>query len=300
MAAPGGPAHLRGARAAGPHLRGALQRRRHPPDRWRADRAGPPAGARRASWPGCGCPATADSPLAGQKPDLSITTNGATFRLLAHELRDAGLDRVNISLDSLRRERFLAITRRDDLEQGARRHRRRQEAGFDPVKVNCVVERGVNDDEIVDLAAWGRDTGVSVRFIEFMPLDASGAWDRSKVVGPGRDRRRHRRRLPARAGGGRGAAPADRWRYARRQGRRRRHPQRHEAVLRRLRPGAAHRRGTVPHVPVRDAGVRPARPSCAAAAATTTLAAGDRAGRGHEVGRPRHRPGARSCGRTAR
>ena len=159
-------------------------------------------------------PASADTPLAGQKPDLSITTNGATFRLLAHELRDAGLDRVNVSLDSLRRERFLAITRRDDLERVLDGIEAAQEAGFDPVKINCVVERGVNDDEIVDIATWGRDAGVSVRFIEFMPLDASGAWDRSKVVGQDEIVAAIDAVYPLVPAGGRGAAPADRWLYA--------------------------------------------------------------------------------------
>jgi cyclic pyranopterin phosphate synthase len=159
-------------------------------------------------------PASADTPLAGQKPDLSITTNGATFRLLAHELRDAGLDRVNVSLDSLRRDRFLAITRRDDLERVLDGIEAAQEAGFDPVKINCVVERGVNDDEIVDIAAWARDAGVSVRFIEFMPLDASGAWDRSKVVGQDEIVAAIDAAYPLVPAGGRGAAPADRWLYA--------------------------------------------------------------------------------------
>jgi cyclic pyranopterin phosphate synthase len=158
-------------------------------------------------------PATSESSLAGQKPDLSITTNGATFGLLARELREAGLDRVNVSLDSLRAERFLAITRRDDLAKVLDGIAAAQEAGFDPVKVNCVVERGVNDDEIVDLAAWGRDTGVSVRFIEFMPLDASGAWDRGKVVGQDEIVAAIDAVFPLEPLGGRGAAPADRWRY---------------------------------------------------------------------------------------
>ena len=89
-----------------------------------------------------------------------------------------------------------------------------QEAGFDPVKINCVVERGVNDDEIVDIAAWGRDAGVSVRFIEFMPLDASGAWDRSKVVGQDEIVAAIDAAYPLVPAGGRGAAPADRWLYA--------------------------------------------------------------------------------------
>ncbi len=158
-------------------------------------------------------PASGDSPLAGQKPDLSITTNGATFRLLAHELRAAGLDRVNVSLDSLRRERFHAITRRDDLERVLDGIEAAKEAGFDPVKVNCVVERGVNDDEVVDIATWGRDTGISVRFIEFMPLDASGAWDRGKVVGQDEIVAMLAAVYPLELVPNRGAAPADRWRY---------------------------------------------------------------------------------------
>ncbi len=235
-------------------------------------------------------PASADTPLAGQKPDLSITTNGATFRLLAHELRDAGLDRVNVSLDSLRRERFLAITRRDDLERVLDGIEAAQEAGFDPVKVNCVVERGVNDDEIVDLATWGRDAGVSVRFIEFMPLDASGAWDRSKVVGQDEIVAAIDAAYPLVPAGGRGSGACRSVALRRREGRRRRHPQCHEAVLRRLRPGAAHRRGSVPHLPVRDPGVRP--PGDPAPRWQRRRAgAGDRAGRGHQVGRACHRPG---------
>src|SRR5262249_44831945 len=112
----------------------------------------------------------------GAKPDLSITTNGATFRLLAHGLRHAGLDRANIPLDSLRPERFHAMTRRDELHRVLDGIDAAQEAGFAPVKLNVVLQRGVNEDEIVDFATFGRTRGVHVRFIEFMPLDASGAW----------------------------------------------------------------------------------------------------------------------------
>jgi cyclic pyranopterin phosphate synthase len=158
-------------------------------------------------------PATAPSPYAGSKPDLSLTTNGATFRLLAHELRDAGLDRVNISLDTLDREKFARITRRDELTRVLEGIAAAQEAGFDPVKVNCVVERGVNDDEIVPLAGWARDTGVELRFIEFMPLDASGLWDRSVVVSQTEILARIAEHFPVEQVPTRGAAPADRWRY---------------------------------------------------------------------------------------
>src|SRR5262245_51628662 len=81
--------------------------------------------------------------------DLAMTTNGATFRLLAHELCDAGLKRVNISLDTLQRDKFERMTRRDELVRVLDGIAAAKEAGFDPVKINAVIERGVNDDEIV-------------------------------------------------------------------------------------------------------------------------------------------------------
>ncbi|HKA05271.1 MAG TPA: GTP 3',8-cyclase MoaA [Acidimicrobiales bacterium] len=149
----------------------------------------------------------------GAKPDLSITTNGATFRLLAHGLRHAGLDRVNISLDSLRPERFHAMTRRDELHRVLDGIDAAQEAGFAPVKLNVVLQRGVNEDEIVDFATFGRTRGVHVRFIEFMPLDASGAWRAGDVVGQDEIVSAIDAVYPLEPVEGRGAAPADRWRY---------------------------------------------------------------------------------------
>ena len=106
--------------------------------------------------------------------DLSLTTNGTTLVNLAPELVAAGLERINISLDSLRRDRFEQITRRDELDRVLDGIDAAIRSGLSPVKVNCVVMRGVNDDEIVDFARFGRDRGVTVRFIEFMPLDAQG------------------------------------------------------------------------------------------------------------------------------
>jgi cyclic pyranopterin phosphate synthase len=155
----------------------------------------------------------AASAYAGRKPDLSITTNGATFRLLAHELRDAGLDRVNISLDTLRGDRFREMTRRDELHRVLDGIEAAQEAGFTPVKINAVVQRGVNDDEVVDLATFGRKQGVQVRFIEFMPLDASGAWDAGSVVSQDEIVAAIDEIYPLEPVSNRGAAPADRWRY---------------------------------------------------------------------------------------
>lgn len=158
-------------------------------------------------------PDTSNSPFAGRAPDLAITTNGATFRLLAHELREAGLDRVNVSLDTLREDRFLQITRRDELVRVLDGIEAAKEAGFRPVKVNAVIERGVNDDEIVDLARFGRDNDVEVRFIEFMPLDATGHWMSDKVVSQDEIVAAIAAHFPLEQLPARGAAPADRWRY---------------------------------------------------------------------------------------
>jgi GTP 3',8-cyclase len=150
----------------------------------------------------------------GAKPDISITTNGSTLRLLAERLRNAGLDRVNVSLDSLQRERFAQMTRRDDLAKVLDGIAAAKEVGFDPIKVNAVVERGVNDDEIVDLCTWARREGLALRFIEWMPLDAGDAWQMSKVVSQHEILERINAVYPLVPAGNRGAAPADRWLYA--------------------------------------------------------------------------------------
>jgi len=114
--------------------------------------------------------------------DLSLTTNGTTLTNLAPALVSAGLERINISLDSLKRERFEQITRRDELDKVLEGIDAAVGAGLAPVKINCVVMRGVNDDEIIDFARFGRERGVTVRFIEFMPLDAQGEWTNEQVV----------------------------------------------------------------------------------------------------------------------
>jgi GTP 3',8-cyclase len=126
--------------------------------------------------------------LRGLHPDLdlSLTTNGFLLRRDARALADAGVTRVNVSLDSLRAERFARITRRDCLGTVLDGIAAAREAGLTPVKVNCVVVRGFNDDEVLDFARMAREQGVHVRFIEFMPLDASGEWGRDSVV-PGEE-----------------------------------------------------------------------------------------------------------------
>ena len=120
--------------------------------------------------------------LAALGTDLALTTNGTSLGLLAHDLAAAGLRRINVSLDSLRRDRVLSLTRRECLDQVLDGIDAALDAGLSPVKINAVLVRGVNDDEVVDFATFGRDRGVSVRFIEFMPLDASGEWTSEKVV----------------------------------------------------------------------------------------------------------------------
>jgi cyclic pyranopterin phosphate synthase len=118
----------------------------------------------------------------GETVEIALTTNGSSFARQAELLRDAGLTRVNISLDSLKRERFLQMTRRDALGDVLAGIDAAVAAGYSTVKLNTVVMRGTNDDEICDFAAFGRDRGVQVRFIEYMPLDASGTWELSQVM----------------------------------------------------------------------------------------------------------------------
>src|SRR6187431_2786174 len=151
---------------------------------------------------------TADGPV-----DLAMTTNAATMRLVAGSLREAGLRRVNISLDTLDRAKFLQMTRRDELDNVLDGIVAAQAAGFDPVKINAVIERGVNDDEILDLARFGRERGLEIRFIEFMPLDADGHWGNDQVVGQDEIVDTINAVFPIEQMPARGAAPADRFRY---------------------------------------------------------------------------------------
>jgi cyclic pyranopterin phosphate synthase len=145
--------------------------------------------------------------------DLAMTTNGATMRLVAPRLREAGLKRVNISLDTLDREKFFQMTRRDELVNVLDGIKAAQEAGFDRVKINAVIERGTNDDEIVDLVTFGREQDVEVRFIEFMPLDAEAHWMNNQVVGQDEIVEKVTAVYPIEVMPARGAAPADRFRF---------------------------------------------------------------------------------------
>jgi len=115
-------------------------------------------------------------------PRISVTTNGLKLVTLAQPLRDAGLERVNVSLDTLDRDRFKALTFRDRFDDVLAGIEAAQRAGLAPVKVNSVLMRGVNDDEAPALLRRALDEGWRLRFIEQMPLDPSGIWLRSTMV----------------------------------------------------------------------------------------------------------------------
>jgi cyclic pyranopterin phosphate synthase len=114
--------------------------------------------------------------------DIAMTTNGILLRDKAQALKAAGLKRLNVSLDTLHADRFRNLARRDALDRVLDGLRAAREAGFHPLKLNVVVMRGQNDDEILDFARLARGEGYQVRFIEFMPLDADGAWKPETVV----------------------------------------------------------------------------------------------------------------------
>ncbi len=116
------------------------------------------------------------------RPDISLTTNGIGLDRRASELRQAGLDRINVSLDTLRPEAFRKLTRRDRLDDVLAGLAAAAAAGLTPVKVNTVLMRDLNDDEAPGLLAYCLEHGYEVRFIEQMPLDAQHGWQRSEMV----------------------------------------------------------------------------------------------------------------------
>ena len=154
------------------------------------------------------------SQLAALPPvrDLALTTNGVLLADKARALRDAGLHRITVSLDTLDRRRFETLTRFDEhaavlagIDAAAR-------AGFDSLKIDSVIMRGVNDDELVDLIEYGRSVGAEVRFIEYMDVGGATHWNRGAVV----SQEEMLAALEAHYGritplGGRGSAPADRF-----------------------------------------------------------------------------------------
>ncbi|MEU8704728.1 GTP 3',8-cyclase MoaA [Streptomyces sp. NPDC048565] len=147
------------------------------------------------------------------RPRMSLTTNGIGLKRTAAALKAAGLDRVNVSLDTLRPDVFKTLTRRDrhkDVLEGLQAAR---EAGLTPVKVNSVLMPGLNDDEAPDLLAWAVDNAYELRFIEQMPLDAQHGWKRDGMITAGDILTSLRTRFTLTEEGGeeRGSAPAERW-----------------------------------------------------------------------------------------
>ena len=129
------------------------------------------------------CGVAALRTLDGKTPDIAITTNGHLLADLAEPLKQAGLRRATVSMDAVDRQKFARITRvpkgYDNVLAGIRAAKR---AGLEPVKVNCVLLRGFNEDQIVEFARFSRDEGVVVRFIEFMPLEEDRVWTPDVVV----------------------------------------------------------------------------------------------------------------------
>lgn len=114
--------------------------------------------------------------------DIGLTTNGILLADQAELLFQAGLRRINVSLDALSPEKFRKFTRREGFEQALAGIEAAQRAGFDPVKINAVSVRGLTEEELVPFGHFARKTGVEVRFIEYMPLDADNTWERGKVL----------------------------------------------------------------------------------------------------------------------
>jgi cyclic pyranopterin phosphate synthase len=121
--------------------------------------------------------------LTGAKPEIALTTNGHLLAEIAQPLKDAGLDRVTISMDAVDPERFARITRvPNGYESVLAAVRASRAAGLAPVKVNCVLLRGFNEDQIIPFGLFAREEGVVVRFIEFMPLEEDRVWTPNTVV----------------------------------------------------------------------------------------------------------------------
>ena len=147
------------------------------------------------------------------RPRIAMTTNGLGLDRLAQPLADAGLDRVNVSLDTIDREAFARLTRRDRLDDVITGLQAAAHAGLAPVKVNAVAMRGFNDESVADLLAWCLERGYELRFIEQMPLDAQHQWDRASMVTQAEVLERLAERFTLTPTGPtvRGSAPAETW-----------------------------------------------------------------------------------------
>lgn len=147
----------------------------------------------------------------GEHVEVSMTTNGIGLARLAEPLADAGLARVNVSLDTLKPERFKALTRRDRHADVLAGIDAAAAAGITPIKLNGLIQRGVNEDEAADLVAWAIERGHEMRFIEMMPLDAGHTWNRATMVTAAEIRALIEERFTLTETPGRGSAPAERF-----------------------------------------------------------------------------------------
>ncbi len=144
-------------------------------------------------------------------PRTAITTNGLGLERTATALASAGLDRVNVSLDTVDPATFLTITRRDRLHDVVAGLAAAKAAGLTPVKINAVLLRGVNDHQAADLLGWSLEHGYELRFIEQMPLDAQHGWNREAMVTADETLALLSAHVDLEPQGGRGSAPAERF-----------------------------------------------------------------------------------------
>jgi GTP 3',8-cyclase len=141
--------------------------------------------------------------------DLSLTTNGALLAEQAEDLHGAGLQRINVSIDTLRANRFKELTKRGDLNPVLDGLFAAKRVGMAPIKINAVIIRGLNDDEILDLVSMARDNGFEMRFIEYMDVGTANAWSLEKTVTKREILDRVHARFPVReVGRAKGSAPA--------------------------------------------------------------------------------------------
>ncbi len=147
--------------------------------------------------------------------DLALTTNGYFLPDRAQSLKEAGLDRITISLDSLKRDVFKQMTGVDVLDRVLSGIEAAKQAGLQPIKINAVIVRGHNEDEVADFAAFAREHDVKMRFIEFMPLDSGHQWAREQVVSGREIRERINDRFPlVPVDAYRGSETSSRYRFA--------------------------------------------------------------------------------------
>lgn len=144
-------------------------------------------------------------------PEISITTNGIALPKLARPLADAGLSRVNVSLDTLDAARFKVLTRRARLDDVLEGIDAAKAAGLTPVKINSVLMRGINDDEAPALLRWAMENDLELRFIEQMPLDAGHTWSREGMITAAEILTALRKHYDLEPIPGRGAAPAEKY-----------------------------------------------------------------------------------------